>query len=137
MPKVTGADFARPEFETLLPLGVSAKSGRPLNDLSEDAVEAMLEREREPSPELVAHCERSSPAATAFAVSGEFDPSDLSQVGWGVIFAPGTDQAIKNALQPLLDHRRKQADMAPFVVYDGPSGVRPNERALACAGRQN
>jgi len=120
-----------------LPLGISAKTGRPLRDLTDDAVQAMLDREREPGGQLLAaQQERSSPAAASFGVSGEFEGNDLSQAGWGAIFAPDTDPAIREALQPLLDHRQKQVGTAPFVVYDGTSGYLPGETALAWLERQ-
>ena len=121
-----------------LPLGISAKTGRPLGELIDDAVRAMLDREREPNVELLeAQQGRSSPAVTSFSVSGEFEGNDLSQVGWGAIFAPDADPAIKEALQPLLDYRQKQAGTAPFVIYDGASGYLPGETALAWLERQN
>jgi hypothetical protein len=124
------------DTEAVLPLGVSARTGQPLCELADEAVRDLLNRESEPSPELLAHQERSSPGETVFAVSGEFDAGDLSQVGWGVIFAAVADPAIKDALQPLIDHRRAQTEQGPFVIYEGPVGYRPGETALEWLGRQ-
>ncbi len=50
----------------------------------------------------------------------EFDPNALNEVGWAVLFAPGVDQSIKDALAPLLALRKSQvADDRLFKVFDG------------------
>lgn len=77
---------------------------------------------------------RVDPANISFATEGGVDPSDLAQAGWGVIYAPGVSQAIKDALQPLLDHRKAQAQ--PFKIFDGPDGYRPGDTANGWLNRR-
>ncbi|MEW6651580.1 MAG: hypothetical protein AB1453_15500, partial [Chloroflexota bacterium] len=36
------------------------------------------------------------------------EPSDVTQAGWGIVFASGESDAVKQALQPLIEHRRQQ-----------------------------
>src|SRR3974390_1284778 len=36
------------------------------------------------------------------------DPKILKEAGWGVVFHQQEDDAVKKALQPLIDHRQKQ-----------------------------
>jgi hypothetical protein len=113
-----------PDF--LSPFGIAAESGRPLDDLSDESVRSMAGLS--PGPELLALQERMDDSSASFAVLGEVDPNDLGQSGWGIIFGIGVDQAVKEALQPLIDHRRAFAD--PFVVYDGSNTVQPGEGAI-------
>lgn len=56
----------------------------------------------------------------------EADARDLSQTGWGVIFAHDAPPAILEALQPLLQLRREQAGDR-FKVFAGEDGYRPGE----------
>jgi hypothetical protein len=72
-----------------------------------------------------------------FGTVGDVDPNDLSQAGWGVLFGPSVDQRIKDALQPLLDHRKAQAKgEGLFKVFEGPSGFQPGDTAQTWLARQ-
>jgi len=58
----------------------------------------------------------------------EYDPNDLHDVGWAVLFAPGLDEKIKEALQPLLERRKVQVDDERlFKILDG--DYHPPEKA--------
>lgn len=124
-----------PDDDLLLPLGVSAATGRPLPPLRDDVVDAHLRREPDDSPESLAQAERATPAGTAFAVEGGIDAADLSQAGWGVLFAADVDQKIKDALKPLLDHRKARG-AEPFVVYEGATTYRAGDTASAWLERR-
>jgi hypothetical protein len=63
------------------------------------------------------------------------DPTNLAQAGWGVIFAPDADPAVKDALKELLDWRTAQAGDR-FVVFDSYKGYRPGEGYLEFLARQ-
>src|SRR5574337_560319 len=69
-----------------------------------------------------------------WAVKEGVDEADLSQTGWGVIFAfadKDKTPAIREALQPLLDWRRSQAAKRKehyYQEYVGPKAYRPDEK---------
>jgi hypothetical protein len=54
------------------------------------------------------------------------DPRDLSASGWGVIFPREGDPAVRRALEPLLEHRRRQAEPR-FRDYSGADGYHEGE----------
>src|SRR5262249_34665937 len=117
------------EPEELHALGVSATTGKPLSDLSDDAIQAAVAKPKPPGPEEAAHAARVEGAGQqGFAVGEGLDGNALEDVGWGVIFAPEIDPKIKDALKPLIDHR-KELGANPFVIYDQ-DGYRPGETAF-------
>jgi Peptidase family C25 len=85
--------------------------------------------------------------ARVAAVSGVFlgvaegvDPTDLASAGWGVVFAAGVDPAVRDALKPLLEHRREQAtkeNEARFHEYADAEGYRPGESSRDWLVRQH
>jgi hypothetical protein len=67
------------------------------------------------------------------------DPTDLSQAGWGVIFASGADPQIREALKELLDWRKELAAKTKETYYrefTGPDAYRPGESSRHFLARQ-
>ena len=52
---------------------------------------------------------RRGDAKRAFALTDEIDPTDLANVGWGIVFAADTPAAVRDALAPLIALRQQQA----------------------------
>ncbi len=72
----------------------------------------------------------SSLSGSHYGLEAGRDPSKLDESGWGVIFPASPDAqyaAIREALSPLLDLRRKQAGPYYKEYFGPPLGVRPNE----------
>jgi hypothetical protein len=64
------------------------------------------------------------------------DPNDLTQAGWGIIFASDADPAIIAQLQPLIDLRQSQVqDSHLFKIFQGAAngGVLPGQTAASWA----
>ncbi len=58
------------------------------------------------------------------------NPTDLSEAGWGIVFAGEADPAVREALQPLLAHRRSQAASRRerrYREFASREGYQPNE----------
>ena len=123
--------------EMPIPFGISADTGLPLDGLDAAALDHFRSggAAEAVSPETLAA--KADSAEAHFGTIGDVDPNDLSQAGWGVLFGPSVDQRIKDALQPLLDHRKAQAaDDSLFKVFDGPSGFLPGDTAQTWLQRQ-
>src|SRR5690349_9638914 len=99
---------ATTEDDAPLPFGISAETGRPLGALGDETINAMLGAPAQSTVE-VALSGRAEPTAASFAVEGSIDANDLGQAGWGILYGPSVGQKIKDALKPLIEHRRAQA----------------------------
>ncbi|MBY0508470.1 MAG: hypothetical protein K2X03_31455 [Bryobacteraceae bacterium] len=107
-----------------LPFGVKA-SGELLNPLQPDDWQSMA------APVRV------RPRADHLVFAEGVDPANLASAGWGVVFARDADPAIREALQPLLAHRRAQVNSALlYQEFDGARAVRASESARGWVTRQ-
>jgi len=61
-----------------------------------------------------------------YGVKEGVDPKDISQTGWGVIFAHGAEPGIRDALAELLAHRKSQAGER-YKEYTGVEAYRTSE----------
>ena len=77
-------------------------------------------------------------SAPSFGVRAGIDSTKLGGddgAGWGVIFAYDAPPAVREAIKPLLDHRKAQAG-AKYREYVGPLGYRPGESKTDFLARQ-
>jgi hypothetical protein len=66
------------------------------------------------------------------------EPNDLTQAGWGILFASDADPAIQAHLQPLIDLRQSQVqDPLLFKVFSGSTGVLPGQTAASWAQQRH
>jgi hypothetical protein len=69
-------------------------------------------------------------SGTFLGVIEGIDPNNLAEAGWGMVFAPGIDPAVRDALKPLVEHRREQASAVNegrFREFVDTDAYRPGE----------
>ncbi len=111
--------------DNYLPFGVDADTGRPLDSSVPQSAQRQLDDE---APALDA-AGAPYPRTDTFGVLVGYDPDDLSDVGWGLVFANDVDPApYIEQLRPLLDLRQKQAGTR-YRVFAGADGPAPRESA--------
>src|SRR5712691_4779887 len=124
-----------------VPFGIDEDTGLPLNGIVEASLEAFKQADLE-SP-LIASCLKHKAAQSDphnpekhFGVVKAVKPNEPDQAGWSVMFAPSADQRIREALQPLLDHRKKQVGNDKlFRVFEGAAAYHPGDTAADWLGR--
>lgn len=66
------------------------------------------------------------------------DPKNLSQTGWGVVFAHNTEPAVREALAGLIEHRRGQVNRDKYCrSFDGKDAYRKDEKKWSWLDRQD
>ena len=117
------------DSEQLVFNGIDGSSGDYLlPPLTPHEISALAQGEKlDPKHLAELRLKRDAAEAHFGVVSG--DPTNLAEVGWGVIFAHDADPAVREALSPLLEHRRKQAEQLKprYQEYTGVRGYRPGE----------
>jgi hypothetical protein len=114
--------------------GVNGAAGSYLLPPLSPAIGAALARGEQVNPEDRRQLQRRYAAITGrFLNVVDADPTDVSQAGWGVVFARGADPAVREALLPLLQHRRGQATAVQerrYREYWGADGYQAGESVV-------
>jgi hypothetical protein len=88
------------------------------------ALDVLAKQVRE-RPGVSALAEVHGEAPRSFAVPFGLDLTNLADVGWAVVFPADAPQDVRNALAPLIEHRRKQAgDLLKVLDYKKGEQVR-------------
>jgi hypothetical protein len=120
-----------------IPFGIFADTGLPLDPIDAGIVRTLCQDTHEPVDQDILQAKADASEAH-FGTVGDVDPNVLSEAGWGVLFGPSVDQRIKDALRPLLDHRKAQVgDENLFKVFEGDSGFLPGDTAREWLKRRN
>ncbi|MEM7052463.1 MAG: hypothetical protein AAF604_22550 [Acidobacteriota bacterium] len=111
----------------LIPPGIEGATGRRSRPLPVDLLARELSRSR---PRRI---------GAARGLVPNTDPIDLASSGWGVLFPSTQRPEVREALAPLLEHRRLQATASGqnlFREYHGKAGLHPGENRVQWTRRQ-
>jgi hypothetical protein len=115
--------------EMPLPMGVQAETGTLLSGLTADAL-----RHIDEDPNAVRA--RGVTENTDFLAVSDVDPNKLEEAGWGIVFPRSIDPAVRVALEPLIEHRRRQVgNPRLFKIFEGPTGYQSNDTVTGWLAR--
>jgi hypothetical protein len=121
-----------------IPFGVSADTGYPLDGLDDASLNSFKNNGHDCAVAREYLKNKAECGEPDFGTVGDVDASQLDQAGWAVIFSPGVDRRIREALQPLLNRRKAQVgDKSFFKIFEGPSSYQPDDTATTWLRRQN
>ena len=116
--------------------GIDGRTGKYLFDpVSAEALAKVAQGREIDQEHLEELQDRASDPAHYGTIEG-VDQKKVEEAGWGVIFALGDEraEAIKEALSPLLEHRKKQATSiaARYQEYTSVRAYRPGMEHKTC-----
>lgn len=117
--------------EMPLPFGVMAESGQLMPALTPGDLKRIGD-----APAAVS--ERGQAENTAFLAVSSVDPNNLAEAGWGIVLPEGLDPAIREALSPLIEQRRRQVgDANLFRIFEGKAGYKRGDSVRSWLDRFN
>src|SRR6266849_2898222 len=124
--------------EMPIPFGISADTGQPLEGIDDAALDSFKVNGHNGAVAKEYLKTKAESDEPDFGTIGDVDSNFLDQAGWAVMFSPGVDRKIREALQPLLDRRKAQvSDENLFKIFEGASGYQPEDTATGWLRRQN
>jgi len=114
--------------ESYFPLGIQAETGAPISSIDDDSLAAFS---AEPLETEISDEQLDAKAKSHLGTDDDVsDANDLKQTGWAILFGPGVEDDVKQALKPLIEHRQRQvANDALFKIFDGTASYVEGETA--------
>lgn len=121
--------------DPLLPLGVFADTGALLPAIDDETLETFSV---EPPETAVSEEHLEAKSRKHLGTDDDVEnPNCLRETGWAILYGPGVSDNVKKALQPLIEHRRKQVGNDKlFKEFEGPEGFLPGDTAATWLARE-
>jgi hypothetical protein len=118
--------------EMPVPFGIDADTGQPLDAIDENTLRSLSDEGPEADTNHSHLAVKDDPGTTHFGTVGDVDPNNIEESGWAVLFSAAVTPAMKEALQPLLDHRKAQVkDERLYKVFEDGTGYQAKQTASA------
>jgi hypothetical protein len=125
--------------------GIFADTGLPLCQMTiEEVAEIAAGQAGSTIERQVSQAKFEDATVAHYGTVGDVDPNNLSEAGWGIVFPTDVDDQRRQALEPLMEHRRRQilercdrdyGDIL-FRVFEGTNGYKPGESCTDWLARQ-
>lgn len=125
--------------------GIFAETGLPLCQLPiAELAEIAAARTISKSEQQQSRAKYDDATVDHYGTIGEVEPNNLPEAGWGIVFPAQADDTRKQALLPLIEHRRRriaeQCDPRQLDllcrVFDGADGIKQDETCTEWLARQ-